>query len=106
MNWALGLALAICALSAGAFTWASAFSTARATQQYRCEQNRSVIALERPEFVRLMIAGRSYDLIWTDASTARGHGLIWRVSKGSAALTRTSSGFALARGCARVTAQL
>lgn len=106
MNWVLGLVLTVCALSAGAFTWASAFPAARVTQQYRCEQNRNVIALERPEFVSLMIAGRSYDLTWTDASTARGHGLIWHVSNGSAALIRISSGFMLARGCARVTAQL
>ena len=106
MNWALGVALTVCAFSAGAFVWASAFPAARATQQYHCEQNRNVIAVERPEFVSLMVAGRSYDLSWTDASTARGQGLIWRVSNGNAALTRVSSGFALVRGCARVTAQL
>ena len=94
----LGAAL----IGVSALTVASALPGTRATQQYRCEQSRNVIALERPEFVRLMVAGRSYDLTWTDASTARGQGLIWRVSKSGAALTRVSSGFALASGCARV----
>ena len=105
MNWALGLALLIVALSATVFTWAGGSPRARATHQYRCEQSRNIIALERSEFVSLMVAGRSYDLQWTDASTAKGQGLIWRVSNGSAVLTRVSSGFALASGCARVNAQ-
>ena len=85
-----------------ALTVASVPPRARATQHYRCEQSRNLIALERSEFVSLMVAGRSYDLEWTDASTAQGQGLIWRVSNGSAALIRVSSGFALASGCARV----
>lgn len=106
MNPVLGLILTACALSAGAFTWASTVPAAQATQQYRCERGRNVIALERPTFVRLMVAGRSYDLTWVNTSTARGHGLIWHVSNGSAALTRVSSGFALASGCARVATQL
>ncbi len=104
MNWGLSW-LVVGALSAGAFTWASTVPAAPVTQQYRCERNRIVIALERPEFVRLMVAGRSYDLTWLNASTARGHGLLWRVSNGNAALTRVSSGFALASGCARGAAQ-
>lgn len=89
-------------IGVSALTVASVPSRVRVTQHYRCEQSRNVIALERPEFVSLMVAGRSYDLTWTDASTAHGHGLVWRVSKDRAALTRVSSGFTLASGCARV----
>jgi hypothetical protein len=106
MNWALGLALTVVALSATAFTWAGISPRARATHQYRCEQSRHIIAFERRESVSLMVAGRNYDLQWIDASTARGQGLIWRVSNGNAVLTRVSSGFALASGCARVNALL
>lgn len=105
MNRTWGLVLLTVALSGlalSALTWANVSPRARATHQYRCDQQRNVIALERPEYVSLMVAGRSYDLEWTNLSTAQGHGLIWRVSKNRAALTRVSSGFALASGCTRV----
>jgi hypothetical protein len=102
----LGVALSVAALCSSLSVRADAPRRERATHQYRCEQGRNVIALERPVFVSLMLAGRSYDLEWTSASTARGQGLIWRVSSGRAALTRASSGYVLASDCARVNAQI
>lgn len=93
-------------IGASVLTAASAPPRVRTPQQYRCKQQQNLIALERPEFVSLMVAGRSYELTWIDASSAAGHGLIWRVSKNRAALTRVSSGFTLAGGCARVAAQI
>ena len=111
MNRTWGLALLGIALSASAIgystaVWANTPSRTRATYQYRCDANRNIIALERPEFISLMVAGRSYDLEWTDASTARGQGLIWHVAKTTAGLTRVSGGYAVASGCTRVDAQI
>ena len=110
LNWVLallGIALSATALGVGSAVWANTpLDIKRATHQYRCDAGRNLIALERPTFVSLMVAGRSYELTWTDASTARGHGLIWRVSKDRAALTRASSGFAIVSGCARVAARI
>jgi hypothetical protein len=106
MNRVWGVAVLVIALGATALTWANTSPRVGATHQYRCDSSRHLIALERPSFVSLMFAGRSYDLTWTDASTAQGHGLIWRISNDRASLTRVSSGFTLASGCARMTAQI
>lgn len=111
MNRHWGLALLCIAASASAIgytnaVWANTTQKQRATHQYRCDSSRNVIALERPSFVSLMVAGRNYDLEWTSATTAEGQGLIWSISKDQAALTRVSSGLTLASGCARVTTQL
>jgi hypothetical protein len=86
-------------LALGAYSWASAPVKTRATLNYRCELGRHVVALERAQFVSVMVGGRNYDLRWVEEHVARGQGMEWRVTSSGAALKRLSSGHSLANRC-------